>query len=52
MQSAPQNELQLMTSCSKKKAEAIIAARPFKGWIDLVGLSKQSQFYYLIANLF
>lgn len=36
MQIAPQNELQLMASCSKKKAEAIIAARPFKGWIDLV----------------
>lgn len=36
MQKAPQNELQLMSSCSKKKAEAIIAARPFNGWIDLV----------------
>ncbi|CAG9812421.1 unnamed protein product [Phaedon cochleariae] len=30
------NELQLMNSCSKKKAEAIIEARPYAGWVDLV----------------
>ncbi|CAH0563554.1 unnamed protein product [Brassicogethes aeneus] len=30
------NELQLMQSCSKKKAEYICDARPFNGWIDLV----------------
>lgn len=29
-------ELQLMATCSKKKAEAIIELRPYKGWIDLV----------------
>lgn len=30
------NELQLMTSCSKKKADAIIECRPFQDWVDLV----------------
>ncbi|XP_060522592.1 SWI/SNF-related matrix-associated actin-dependent regulator of chromatin subfamily A containing DEAD/H box 1 homolog isoform X2 [Cylas formicarius] len=30
------NELQLMQSCSKKKAEALVELRPFQGWIDLV----------------
>ncbi|CAH1978360.1 unnamed protein product [Acanthoscelides obtectus] len=37
-QSATVNELQLMNSCSKKKGEAIIEARPFTGWVDLVNL--------------
>lgn len=36
MQTATESELQLMNSCSKKKAEAIIQSRPFAGWIDLV----------------
>lgn len=36
MQSATDIELQLMNFCSKKKAVAIIHARPFTGWIDLV----------------
>ncbi|XP_017780427.1 PREDICTED: SWI/SNF-related matrix-associated actin-dependent regulator of chromatin subfamily A containing DEAD/H box 1 homolog isoform X2 [Nicrophorus vespilloides] len=36
MQTAKPNELQLMSNCSKKKVDAIIASRPFTGWIDLV----------------
>ncbi|XP_064213319.1 SWI/SNF-related matrix-associated actin-dependent regulator of chromatin subfamily A containing DEAD/H box 1 homolog isoform X2 [Tribolium castaneum] len=36
MQTATESELQLMSFCSKKKAEAIIEARPFTGWVDLV----------------
>lgn len=36
LQNATLTELQLMNSCSKKKAEALIEARPFTGWIDLV----------------
>lgn len=36
MQAATPNELQLMSNCSKKKVDAIIASRPFVGWIDLV----------------
>lgn len=35
-QTATVNELQLMSSCSKKKAEGIVELRPYKGWIDLV----------------
>lgn len=35
-QTATAIELQLMATCSKKKAEGIIELRPFKGWIDLV----------------
>lgn len=30
------NELSLLNGCSQKKAEAIIALRPFKGWLDMV----------------
>ncbi|KAJ0176428.1 hypothetical protein K1T71_007607 [Dendrolimus kikuchii] len=30
------NELTLLSGCSQKKAEAIIAQRPFKGWLDMV----------------
>ncbi|XP_041979002.1 SWI/SNF-related matrix-associated actin-dependent regulator of chromatin subfamily A containing DEAD/H box 1 homolog [Aricia agestis] len=30
------NELSLLSGCSQKKAEAIIAQRPFKGWVDMV----------------
>ncbi|KAF5270701.1 hypothetical protein FQA39_LY01439 [Lamprigera yunnana] len=30
------NELQLMSSCSKKKAEAIVECRPFHDWVNLV----------------
>lgn len=29
-------ELSLLSGCSQKKAEAIIAARPFQGWLDMV----------------
>ncbi|RZC42894.1 SWI/SNF-related matrix-associated actin-dependent regulator of chromatin subfamily A containing DEAD/H box 1 -like protein [Asbolus verrucosus] len=36
MQTATEGELQLMNFCSKKKADAIIEARPFEGWVDLV----------------
>lgn len=36
MQNATLNELQLMNSCSKKKAELVVECRPFSGWIDLV----------------
>ncbi|KAL3272354.1 hypothetical protein HHI36_013833 [Cryptolaemus montrouzieri] len=36
LQNATITELQLMNSCSKKKAEALIESRPFNGWIDLV----------------
>jgi SWI/SNF-related matrix-associated actin-dependent regulator 1 of chromatin subfamily A len=36
MQTATEGELQLMSFCSKKKAEAIVEARPFTGWVDLV----------------
>ncbi|KAG5890777.1 hypothetical protein JTB14_016513 [Gonioctena quinquepunctata] len=35
-QTATVSELQLMNSCSKKKAENIIESRPFTGWVDLV----------------
>ncbi|KAJ8959068.1 hypothetical protein NQ318_022324 [Aromia moschata] len=35
-QTATINELQLMNSCSKKKAELIVESRPYSGWIDLV----------------
>lgn len=35
-ETATLNELQLMNYCSKKKAELLIEARPFKSWIDLV----------------
>lgn len=35
-ETATLNELQLMASCSKKKAEAVVELRPYKGWIDLV----------------
>ncbi|XP_012553424.1 SWI/SNF-related matrix-associated actin-dependent regulator of chromatin subfamily A containing DEAD/H box 1 homolog isoform X2 [Bombyx mandarina] len=30
------NELSLLSGCSQKKAEAIMALRPFKGWLDMV----------------
>ncbi|XP_050684992.1 SWI/SNF-related matrix-associated actin-dependent regulator of chromatin subfamily A containing DEAD/H box 1 homolog [Leptidea sinapis] len=30
------NELMMLSGCSQKKAEAIIAQRPFKGWLDMV----------------
>ncbi|XP_049873647.1 SWI/SNF-related matrix-associated actin-dependent regulator of chromatin subfamily A containing DEAD/H box 1 homolog [Pectinophora gossypiella] len=30
------NELSMLSGCSQKKAEAIIAQRPFKGWLDMV----------------
>ncbi|CAH0398191.1 unnamed protein product [Chilo suppressalis] len=30
------NELSQLSGCSQKKAEAIIAQRPFKGWLDMV----------------
>ncbi|XP_034832478.1 SWI/SNF-related matrix-associated actin-dependent regulator of chromatin subfamily A containing DEAD/H box 1 homolog [Maniola hyperantus] len=30
------NELSLLSGCSQKKAEAIIAQRPFNGWLDMV----------------
>lgn len=30
------NELSLLSGCSQKKAEAIMAQRPFKGWVDMV----------------
>ncbi|XP_068633292.1 SWI/SNF-related matrix-associated actin-dependent regulator of chromatin subfamily A containing DEAD/H box 1 homolog [Battus philenor] len=30
------NELSLLSGCSQKKADAIIALRPFKGWLDMV----------------
>lgn len=30
------NELSLLSGCSLKKAEAIIAMRPFKGWLEMV----------------
>ncbi|XP_044759233.1 SWI/SNF-related matrix-associated actin-dependent regulator of chromatin subfamily A containing DEAD/H box 1 homolog [Coccinella septempunctata] len=36
LQNATLTELQLMNSCSKKKAEALMESRPFNGWIDLV----------------
>lgn len=35
-ENATVNELQLMATCSKKKAEAIVELRPYTGWIDLV----------------
>lgn len=35
-QNATPKELELMMSCSKKKAEAIVEYRPFDGWVDLV----------------
>ncbi|KAF5291453.1 hypothetical protein FQR65_LT01764 [Abscondita terminalis] len=37
------NELQLMTYCSKKKAEAIIECRPFDDWVDLVQKLQQNK---------
>ncbi|KAJ8680256.1 hypothetical protein QAD02_016043 [Eretmocerus hayati] len=36
MQNASSTELLLMNQCSQKKASAIIEARPFEGWQDLV----------------
>ncbi|KAI5635804.1 hypothetical protein NE865_11502 [Phthorimaea operculella] len=30
------NELSMLSGCSQKKAEAVIALRPFKGWLDMV----------------
>ncbi|CAG4982849.1 unnamed protein product [Colias eurytheme] len=30
------NELLLLSGCSQKKADAIVAQRPFKGWLDMV----------------
>ncbi|XP_026327681.1 SWI/SNF-related matrix-associated actin-dependent regulator of chromatin subfamily A containing DEAD/H box 1 homolog [Hyposmocoma kahamanoa] len=30
------NELSMLSGCSQKKAEAILAQRPFKGWLDMV----------------
>ncbi|XP_053987449.1 SWI/SNF-related matrix-associated actin-dependent regulator of chromatin subfamily A containing DEAD/H box 1 homolog [Hylaeus anthracinus] len=36
MQNSPVSELLLMSQCSQKKANAIIEARPFKDWRDLV----------------
>lgn len=36
MQTALPNELLLMQQCSQKKVNAIIQARPFEGWRDLV----------------
>lgn len=33
---ADSNELQQMSSCSKKKADIIIECRPFEGWKDTV----------------
>ncbi|XP_028136056.1 SWI/SNF-related matrix-associated actin-dependent regulator of chromatin subfamily A containing DEAD/H box 1 homolog [Diabrotica virgifera virgifera] len=35
-QSATLNELQLISTCSKKKAEAIVDLRPFADWKDLI----------------
>ena len=32
-----EEELQVVPGCSKKKADLIVASRPFTGWIDLVG---------------
>lgn len=36
MQNALTSELLLMSQCSQKKANAIIEARPFENWIDIV----------------
>lgn len=36
MQNAVQTELLLMNQCSQKRAQAIIAARPFENWRDLI----------------
>lgn len=36
LQTGTPNELLLMASCSKKKVDALLACRPFNGWIDLV----------------
>ncbi|GBP05415.1 hypothetical protein EVAR_76822_1 [Eumeta japonica] len=30
------NELSQLSGCSQKKADAIVALRPFKGWLDMV----------------
>ncbi|KAI4457082.1 snf2/rad54 helicase family [Holotrichia oblita] len=43
MQNATPTELQLMTSCSKKKIDAIMASRPFENWIDLVQKLQQNK---------
>lgn len=51
METATASELQLMHSCSKKKVDALLASRPFTGWIDLV---RNFQFVVLvfISHLF
>ncbi|XP_048478560.1 SWI/SNF-related matrix-associated actin-dependent regulator of chromatin subfamily A containing DEAD/H box 1 homolog isoform X1 [Plutella xylostella] len=36
-------ELSLLSGCSQKKAEAIIAARPFQGWLDMVQKFNESK---------
>lgn len=43
LQNATPKELELMASCSRKKAEQIIECRPFKGWVDVVTKLQQNK---------
>lgn len=49
MQTALSSELLMMSQCSQKKANAIIHARPFKDWRDLV--NKFQNIKYLDTEL-
>lgn len=51
-QTATLNELQLMNSCSKKKAESLVDIRPFKGWIDLVIIKFSINLTLILTNYF
>lgn len=49
MQTALSSELLMMSQCSQKKANAIIHARPFEDWRDLV--NKFQNIKYLDTEL-
>lgn len=44
MQTALPSELLLMSYCSKTKADAIIKARPFESWSDLVNKFQNTRY--------
>ncbi|XP_032675946.1 SWI/SNF-related matrix-associated actin-dependent regulator of chromatin subfamily A containing DEAD/H box 1 homolog isoform X1 [Odontomachus brunneus] len=44
MQTAMSSELLLMSQCSQKRANAIVEARPFEGWKDLVNKFQSTRY--------
>lgn len=44
MQNAMPSELLLMTQCSQKRANAIVEARPFRDWRDLVNKFQNTRY--------